>query len=315
MTDFGTWVFGLVALFLPGFGDPPPRVYNGYVEADYVYAAPANAGRIDTMAVKQGDLVLKGQLLFELQSDQQTATLRAAQAQKAVAEATWHNLETGSRVEEVAVINASLSQAEADGSLAALTFERSVKLQEQGLTPDAKVDADRAALISANARIEQLRAQLNVAELPARDAQLVAAEASLDAAIAEADRALFNLEDRAVTAPIDALVERVFFRSGEVAGAGTPVIVLLPPDALKARFFIPEADRALFQAGIILNVECESCPGDLTATVSYLASEPQHTPPIIYSREERARLVFMAEARLEPGTQLLPGQPLTLVHQ
>lgn len=314
MTEISAWFLGLLAAIWPGFGEPPPKVYNGYVEADYVYAAADSAGRIDRLAVSQGDMVKKGTLLFVLETERQSAVLRAAEAQEQVAEATWHNLETGSRVEEIAVIRASVAQAKADRTLATSTLDRSLKLHAQGLTPDAVVEANQAAVESADAKFNQLEAQLTVAELPARDAQLVAAEATLEARRADVDRAMTDLQNRQVIAPIEALVERVFFRAGEVASAGTPVLSLLPPDALKVRFYVPEADRAAVRFGETLIVSCSGCPDDLTASINYLASQPQHTPPIIYSREERARLVFMAEAELAPGTKLLPGQPVTLVH-
>lgn len=312
MNEVFAWVFGIVAAVIPGFGVAPEPAYNGYVEADYVYMAPASPGRIETLNVREGDVVGAGQLLFALEADQQQAVLRAAEARRAAAEATWLNLTTGSRAEEIDVIRASLAQAMAEFELAQSTLERTQKLKLTGNVSQAKVDADKATLARANAQVAQLKAQLAVAELPARSEQVVAAEANLDAARADADRARLDLADRQVMAPVQGIVERVYFRAGEVAATGLPVVAILPPGQLKARFYIPETARAQFRIGDIMRLDCDNCPPGLTAVISRMTSDPQYTPPIIYSRDERSRLVFMAEAVLDENATLLPGQPVTL---
>ncbi|MGB8622775.1 MAG: HlyD family efflux transporter periplasmic adaptor subunit, partial [Paracoccaceae bacterium] len=134
----------------------------------------------------------------------------------------------------------------------------------------------------------------------------------LDAAKAEAERAQAALDDRVVLSPATGLIEKVFFDVGEVAGAGAPTIAILQPDKLKVIFFVPEPERAGFALGDRLSVACDGCPDGVTATVTRMASDPQYTPPVIYSREERTRLVYRAEARLGSPEGLLPGQPVTL---
>jgi HlyD family secretion protein len=315
LSSIGAWIFSLAAMIIPGMGPAQIPQYNGYMEANYVYVASASPGRIVAIDVKEGQQVEQGEQLFWLEDDQLGAALRATEARQAVAEANWRNLETGGREQEVNVIRASLAKVEADQDLARLTLERTARLSEQGLVPMAKLDSDRAKLAATDALVAQLKAQLEVAELPARDAQIVAAEASLEAARAEVDVARSNLEDRRVTAPTGGLVERVYFRVGEVAATGVPVVAILPPEQLVARFFIPERDRAQFKLGERLDLNCDGCASGIVATLSYMASDPQHTPPIIYSRDERSRLVFMAEAQVTGASNMLPGQPITLVRQ
>lgn len=310
MNGFFAGIFAFFVALLPVHG--PVTEFHGYIEANFTYVGAASAGRIETINVQEGDHVAEGVPLFTLENDEFEAGLRAAEARVAVARANRDNLETGSRDAEIAVIRASLSKAMADQQLARQTLDRSLKLLERELVPPAKVDADQAALESANAEVAQLQAQLDVAELPARDAQRVSAEAGLVAAIADADRARDQLADRNVVAPSAGLVESIYFKPGEVAGTGAAIMALLPPGDLKARFFIPEPERARFTLGDELALSCDNCPDGIVATITYMASEPQHTPPVIYSRDERARLVFMAEARIEGETGLLPGQPVTV---
>lgn len=311
MNEIVAFFAGLLAL-VPGMGPAAAPVWNGYVEADYIYVGAASPGTIETLLVKEGQVVAAGEVLFVLESRQQDAILRAAEARVGAARANVENLSTGSRVDEVAVIRATLDKAEADFALATSQLDRSRKLLAEGLTPQAKVDQDSATLKSAEAQVAQLKAQLRVSELPARDPQRLAAEANLIAAEADADKAREDLADRTIVAPSAGRVERLYFAGGEMAATGTPVLALLPADALKVKFYLAEADRPGFALGDTLKVACDGCGDGLWATISYFASDPQFTPPVIYSRDERKRLSFLAEATLDPGSVLHPGQPVTL---
>lgn len=311
----GDWIGALLATLaglVPGWGDETPQVYNGYVEADFVYVAPAASGRVVEILAIEGAGAAAGDILFRLDDLAEKAALGAAEARVAQAEANLDDLLTGSREAEIDVLRAALGRAEAEQALAQKTLDRSTTLLERNLAPAAQVDEDQARLSELDARMAEIEAQLHVAELPARDARVAAARAALRAAEAEADRARSALDDRRVEAPLAGQVERVFFDAGEVASAGAPVISLLPRDGRTALFFVPEPDRATFAVGDALALSCDGCPPGLTATLTRIASEPQYTPPIIYSREERRRLVFIAEAAIGEGAPLLPGQPVTL---
>jgi HlyD family secretion protein len=307
MTLWGQVMAFLAALW-PGAA---PTGFNGYLEADYVYLAPLTAGRITEIDAAEGDRVQAGQVLARLDDQAQVAAVTGADAAVAQARANLENLSTGSREAEIAVIRASLHKAQADRDLAEATLERTLQLSGQGQVAAARVDQDRAAAQSAAAQVEQLAAQLTVAQLPARDAQRQAAEAALAVARAQADAARIALNDRVLKAPIAGLLDRSYYQVGEVAASGAPVLALFDPGRIKAIFFVPEAARAAVTPGLTLRVDCDGCAG-ATAKVTRLASEPQFTPPILYSRDERGRLVFRVEAVVEGATGLQPGQPVTL---
>lgn len=310
MNEFFAGMLAAILAILPG-GAAEDVGYPGYLEADYVYVAPVSAGRISGLAVAEGQTVAAGELLFALEDGQHQALLAAAEARVASAQATLENLVTGSRSQEIDVIRASLGKAQSDLALAEANLIRSEKLLAAGAVPAVRVEQDRAALASAQAQVQQLTAQVGVAELPARNAQQVAAEANLTAAEADARRAALDLADRQTLAPAAGVVDRLFYSVGEMAAAGAPVASILPAGALKARFFVPEPDRAALAVGATVAVSCDGCTA-MTARITYLAREPQTTPPVIYSREERGRLVYLVEAELDaPGT-LQPGQPVTV---
>ena len=301
----------VIALVVPGYGDAEAQRWNGYVEADYVYAAPLSAGSIATLAVHEGDIVKQGDVLFTLGHNQQVALLDSANASVSVAEANLANLTTGGRQDEIDVIRAALSKAQSDLSLARDISARQGKLFAQGVSTQSQLDQARATLASAEAAVRQLQAQLKVAELPARDAQQLAAEANVTMAKAAVEKAKADLADRTVLSATAGRIEKLYFETGEVAAAGTPVASILPDGALKVKFYLPEAVRQQFSLGDRLALSCDGCPAGLTVTISFFASDPQFTPPVIYSRDERGRLSYLAEARLDGGS-LHPGQPVTL---
>ncbi len=306
------WLIAVIAIVYPGIQDPGPNVFNGYLEADYVYLAPADPGRIASISVEEGKRVFEGQQVFALDASRQISTLAAAEARVRVAAANLDNLQTGSRSQEVDVIRAELARAQAQRDLAEATLARSQQLFSTGAVSSAKVDTDTTALASNEAQVAELTARLEVAELPARDAQRIAAEATLQAAEADAATAREALNDRTVLTTVTGLVDKLFFEPGEVAGAGTPIVSMLPDDSLYAVFFVPEASRSGLGIGDALQLTCDGCGGPITATVTRIASSPQYTPPIIYSQEERSRLVFRAEAHIADAPGLVPGQPITL---
>ncbi|HTM78723.1 MAG TPA: HlyD family efflux transporter periplasmic adaptor subunit [Devosia sp.] len=308
------WVAGIFAALMGvlSFGAAAPDGFTGYLEADYVYTAPVSGGVLDSIAVAEGDSIAKGATLFVLRSAQQEALVRAADARVEATRATLDNLVTGSRSAEIDVIRANLSKAEADLALAQSTFTRSQKLFDAGSAPQAQLDQNRAALSSAQAQVAQLNAQVAVAELPARDAQQVAAEANLNAAVADAEGARLNLDDRTVLAPVAGVVDDVFFSAGEMVAPGAPVLSIRPEGEIKARFYVGEAERAKLAVGQRVSIACDSCADGVTGRISTIGAEPQTTPPVIYSRDQRARLVFVAEAVLDQAGTLMPGQPVTV---
>ena len=311
MNGFFAWFVGLLS-FIPGMGQPAVPSWNGYVEDDYVYAAAASAGQISSIAVSEGQLVKKGDVLFVLESSQQQAQVDATRAQADAAQANLANLQSGSRPEEIAVIETQLQKAQADLALAQQTLSRATDLFRKGSAPQSDVDNATSAVESATSAVATLKAQIAVAKLPARSPQQDAAQAQLVAAQAQAAQAEAALADRTVTAPEDARIEKLFFKAGEVANAGTPVASLNGAQSLKVIFYLNEADRQKFALGDVVQISCDGCAAGLTATISHFASDPQYTPPIIYSRDERNRLVFETEAVLEQQNGILPGQPVTI---
>jgi len=138
------------------------------------------------------------------------------------------------------------------------------------------------------------------------------AEATLRQANANLEWSQTRLMRRNAYSPGDATVEQIYYRPGETVPAGRPVVALLPPSNLKFRFFAPQGVLPEIKIGETVGVSCDGCEKGLTAKVSFIARSAEFTPPVIYSLEERAKLVFLIEARPEQPEKFRVGQPVTI---
>src|SRR6185503_12984326 len=117
---------------------------------------------------------------------------------------------------------------------------------------------------------------------------------------------------KSVKSPVAGLVQDTYFVDGEWVSANQPVVSLLPPQNIKVRFFVEERRLGSLRTGQAVSVACDGCPAPIAAQVSFISPQAEFTPPVIYSRQERAKLVFLIEARpaASDAVKLHPGQPM-----
>jgi HlyD family secretion protein len=233
----------VVALTLFGCAEAP-RTYQGWVEANLIFVAPDETGRVETLSVREGDRVEKGAPLFTVDEDIQRADLR---------------------MNEALVENAQQA------------FDRAKLLLKTQAGTQRNYDDAEAALRTAQARLNSAQTRL-------------------------VRRKLFS--------PVTGAVQQIYFRPGEMAPAGRPVLSLLPPGNLKLRFFVPEAVLPQIAYGELVKVHCDGCADDITARVSFISRTAEFTPPVIYSLQERSKLVFLIEALPDNPEKLRVGQPI-----
>jgi HlyD family secretion protein len=138
------------------------------------------------------------------------------------------------------------------------------------------------------------------------------AEAALRQAKANLEWSKTRLARRRASSPAGGTIEEVYYRQGETVPPGRAVIALLPPGNLKIRFFAPETLLPEIKYGEMVAVTCDGCAKDQTAKVTFIAKSAEYTPPVIYSREERAKLVFLIEAHPVHPENFRVGQPITV---
>lgn len=233
-------------LLLAGCNDSREPTFQGWIEANLIFVGPDEAGRIETLSVREGDQVALQAPLFTLDADLQRADLA---------------------MQEAAVKNAQQA------------YDRAVTLLKTHAGTQKALDDAEAALRTAQARLNSSQTRL------AR---------------------------RKVASPAAGAVEQVYFRIGEMVPAGKPVVAILPPGNLKVRFFVNEAMLPQIKLDDVVNVHCDGCASDLTAKVSFISRTAEFTPPVIYSLDERSKLVFMIEALPDQPQRLRVGQPVSV---
>jgi len=311
------WLALSCALALVGCSSDKPSAYQGYVEGEYVHVASPFGGRLERLHVQRGQTVAAKAALFKLEADEETAAKQQADEQLRASQAQLADLRHGRRVPELDVVRAQLAQAQAAEEQAAQQLKRDQAQFEVGGIPRAQLDDSRSNLQVKSARVRELAGQLQVSRLPAREEQIRAQDAQVAAARAQSSQLSWRLSQKEVAAAQAGLVVDTLYREGEWVPAGSPVVRMLPPQNVKVRFFVLEGLVGAIKPGRKVLLHCDGCAADVPATVSYVANAPEYTPPVIYSNETRAKLVFMVEARpaAENAPALNPGQPVTVTLQ
>jgi HlyD family secretion protein len=309
----GLFLIG-AALFVSGCDEYRKNEFPGYMEADLALVGSEQGGRVETLTVKEGDSVEKAAPIFTLESTEQEAEVAASRARVTEAEARLADArQQTQRPSEIDVLEASLAQAKAMLVQSNLNLDRTRTLFGKNWVSKAQLDEATAQHDRNEAAVAEAERRITAAKLPNRSDLIDALAASVEAARHSLEQGEKGLAKRKVLAPAPGTIEEVYFRPGEVVNAGQAVVALLPPGNLKVRFFVQEPVRASLHVDQTIVVTCDGCTGELTAKISFIAREAEFTPPVIFSREQREKLVFLIEARPSEATaKLTAGQPVTV---
>ena len=294
-------VLAILALGLLASCERPKEDYwLGYIEGELALIAPPQSGWITSIDVARGAKIKLGDALFTLDAVREVAARDNASA--AIAAAKEQASQAASQITQA---QAEEAQVEADIAKNAKELERQQELVRIGASARRDLETVQAAYDSARARRAQTVALQTQAAALRRQAEAQAHQAE-----ANLTTAAFNLSERAVHAQVAGEVQDVYFRQGEYANAGAPVVAVLPPANVFVRFFVPEQEVSKLMLGSAVRVSCDGCAAGLTGTITFIASQAEFTPPVIYSTGNRERLVFKAEARVAGGLPIRPGVPV-----
>jgi HlyD family secretion protein len=261
----------LALLLLAGCGEKKGDAWLGYGEGDSAFISAPQPGWVTSMKVQRGQAVHRGDPLF--------------------------------------VLDDTREQASRDQAVAALRQAKASLAQEQANLGYARTELGRQnSLAHAQAGTPTQRdlALTNFQQSGARIAQLKAQIAQMEASLANA---AYGLSQRAVIAQTEGPVQDIYFREGEYVPAATPVLSLLPPNNVFVRFFVPESQLSRVHLGTRVRISCDGCK-PVDAKVTFIAAREEFTPPVIFSVENREKLVFKLEARAPGGLKINPGQPV-----
>lgn len=177
----------------------------------------------------------------------------------------------------------------------------------------ADLNQNQASLL--NARQSFDRAQSLMKTGSGTQANFDSAEAALRVAEAHVNTSQTRLSRRQGFAPVAGSIQQIYFREGETVGAQRPVLSIMPPGNMKIRFFVSESELPKLALGDSVRIGCDGCAPDLTAKIYFIATQAEYTPPVIYSQDERAKLVYLIQARPEKPDALRVGQPVSVFLQ
>jgi HlyD family secretion protein len=302
---------------IAGCTQPDPQRIQGYVEGEFVYVASPRAAALKTLHVRRGAQVKTGDPLFALEDAPEQAARDEAQRRLAQARAILEDATKGQRPSELEAIEAKLGEARAAHVPAERELLRLERLDASGAASPAELDRARSQREQAAAQVAQLEAELKTARLGARPDQIRAAEAEVQAREAALAQAEWNLAQQRQAAPQTGLVFDTLFQEGEWVPAGRPVVALLPPAHVKVRAFVPETQLAALQIGDAVRVTADGVAQQFVGSVAFISPRAEFTPPVIYSRESRSKLVFLIEVVFDPeaAATLHPGQPVDVAFE
>jgi HlyD family secretion protein len=301
-----------LAVAIAGCGKSEPTSLQGYVEGEYVRVAAPFAGTLVSLDTARGKAVDAGTPLFALEAENEDAARREAQERVRKAGAQVEDLRKGKRDTEIGAARAQLAQAEAMAANSEKDWRRQLDLVTKGFVSQSRADEAKATRDRDVGKVMELQNDLATIRSGARPDEIRAAEAEAAAARESLAQAEWRLKQKSVAASVAGTVSDTLFVRGEWVPAGAPVVSLLPPGNVKVRFFVPEARLGAVKVGQKVALACDGCGASIEANVSFIASQAEFTPPVIYSKDNRAKLVFLVEARPAPAdaAKLHPGQPV-----
>jgi HlyD family secretion protein len=263
----------IMSLALGACEEKRDQGWLGYGEGDFAMVSAPQAGWVTELKVERGTVVKRGDLLFVLDSTTQEAGRE--QASNALNQA-----------------RASLKQEQSN-----LAYTRTELMRQESL---ARAHAGTPTQLD----LARTNEQQSVAKIGQLQAQIGQMEANLKGAA-------YGLSQRQITSQTEGPVQDIFFRPGEYVPASTPVVSVLPPANVYARFFVPETELPKVKLGQKVQVNCDGCK-PMTATITFIAAQAEFTPPVIFSVNNREKLVYKLEARGAGGLAIHPGQPVTV---
>ena len=310
-----TWALGtaLAAALLAACTDKNAHkdgVYQGYLDGRFLGVASPQEGQLLDLKVQRGAWVDAGAPLFSLDPQPESDLMREQTQRVDSAKAKLADLSKGLRDTELAALEAQVKADQATLAQTEAEWQRNQQLKEGNFVSQNELDRLKFLTEQHAAETQRDTNQLATGKLGAREDQILQAKADWLAAQAELDHTKWALDQKTQTAPQAGWVQDTLYRVGERVAPTQPVVVMLPVAELRARFYVPEAEINRVKLGQAVTVNLDGAP-PRKAKVSFISTQVEFTPPVIYSESQNYKYVFLVEADFEPevARDLHVGQP------
>lgn len=286
----------------------------GNVDLRDIELAFMDVERVRKVYVEEGDSVIKGQILAELETDRLRKAISASKASVEAQEFVVTRLENGSRPEEIAKAIAEVQSANSELVVAERTFARKLSLLSRGATTQQDVDDARTVRDVAKARLEVAQKQKELVVAGPRWEDIKEAQARLAALQAELQRLEVQLEESRLRATRDSIVRSRNLEPGDMASPQKPVFTLAVLDPKWVRTYVPESDLGKLKPGMSGWVTIDSWPDRRYAGwVGFISPMAEFTPRSVETPELRTSLVYEVRFMVDdPENDLRLGMPATV---
>jgi HlyD family secretion protein len=285
---------------------------QGYIDATYTYVSSGVSGKLLTLYVNKGDHIQENQLLFKLDPEPETSQLEQAKNKLSQSEQVLSDLQKGQRDTVISGLLAARLQVMANLDFARKTLDRYQALYKSGVLDKNSLDKATSDFNEADQKMKESEAHIEEARLGARENLIKAQQAVVASNMAEVKATSWSVSQKTIYSPINARVFDNLYEVGEFVEPGSPVYVLLPRTKIKVIFFVPESYLSYMKAGKIISFSCDSCKQKYPVAISFISPAAEYTPPVIFSKDSRDKLVYRIEALLSPeiSDQFNVGQPV-----
>jgi HlyD family secretion protein len=297
----------LVVLLYSCSGSDDGSLALGTLERDRITLSATAAEVITALPIREGSRVSRGDLLVELDNSLQRTVVAKAEADVQQFEANLEKLRNGPREEEIMAAEARVEAARATLQEIIQDIRRTQRLVDQQLASAAELETAQTRRDARQASMNEAEDQLLLLNAGTRVEDIRLAEAQLNAALSVLDRERQNLENLTVHATRDGILDNLPWNEGERVYMGAPLVIMLAEGPPFARVYIPEPVRVQISIGDSLVVRVDGIDQPVTGTVRWISVEPAFTPYYALNREERARLMYLAEIQLPESAADLPS--------
>ncbi len=308
------WHYDLPAKLGLTAGKPTELTLYGNVDIRQVELGFRVAGRISEMKVEEGDKVTKGTVLAKLDERPFLDAIDVANADIAKGEADLKKFQTGSRPQEIAQAKAALAEREATLANANSLVERRQALVKEGVTSRQSYDDAVAAQREASARAAAARESLNLVNAGFRIEDIEAAKAALASAQARLEQSKTSLADSELIAPDNGVVLTKVREPGAIVMAGASVYTLSLIDPVWVRAYVSEPDLGRIAPGMKAEVITDSAPDKpYGGQIGFISPVAEFTPKTVETPDLRSDLVYRLRIVVaNPDQRLRQGMPVTV---
>ncbi|MGI0118673.1 HlyD family secretion protein [Zooshikella sp. RANM57] len=296
------WLFGLLVLsgvlgltYYSFYYASAPAYFamgNGRLEANDVHIASKLPGRIEQVTAKEGDQVVKNQLVVKMDTKTLEAQLKQAESQVLKAKVE--------RQRAMAIVEERNSECK----YAKKQLQRTQDLIQRNFASEDDLDT------------AQLKVETTQAACAAAEAMVEVADASIQAAQASAERLKADLEDSSITSPVSGRVLYRIAEPGEIVASGSKILTIIDLSDVYMTVFLSETDAGKVIVGSDARIVLDAVHDlHIPAKVSFISPLAQFTPKVVETREERSKLRFrikvsVNDAFLKDHIDLIkPGMP------